>query len=40
MSEANPCDRCNWNPGDCDFCPHSSSGRMNLNKRMYGDDEE
>ena len=32
------CKRCNPGSGDCDFCPNSSSGKINLNERMYGDD--
>lgn len=32
----NPCERCSWSPGQCDYCPHCSAGRLTLNERMYG----
>ena len=34
------CKKCNPENGECDFCPHSSSGKLNLNKRMYGDEPD
>ena len=37
MSE---CKNCNPEIGECDFCPYSSSGKLNLNERMYGDADD
>lgn len=33
------CEKCNPDLGDCDFCPCCSAGRLNLNERMFGDDD-
>ncbi len=37
MSE---CKNCKPEIGECDFCPYSSSGKLNLNERMYGDEPD
>lgn len=31
----NPCLKCRPQGSECDFCPHSSSGRLNLELRGY-----
>ena len=36
---AKECERCNPEGNECDFCPHSSSGKLNLHERMFGDED-